>query len=387
MILKKLMILFIIVSVCGCSAFRETGQPYHGYSCHESLIHYHSYCTKKEFAKGEFEALVEKCENDLKTGICDKEFADLLWCQGRTWPGTYSKGSGIAVGAGRGLAVSTVSGGVSDGCDCDTFEGALKECRMRAEISPHAPAQAIVSTPVANSPSLPHSCLDSAHPWLERSRISANERNWSETIRTSSAAINADSKCADAYAIRSWAYLEKGFREQSIADAEKALSIDPKNMSALNNRGLYHLREGDKEKAKSDFEKSCSAGLEVGCENFRLAAGYKPSEKVSYNLEKAETAFNSKNWDEVVLYTSEIPDNATALSVRAGAYANMGKIEEAINDCERAIKMNPDYPLPYNNKAFALETRGNIQEAILNYEFACNLKMPLACNNLKRLQK
>lgn len=46
---------------------------------------------------------------------------------------------------------------------------------------------------------------------------------------------------------------------------------------------------------------------------------------------------------------------------------------------------NPDYALAYNNKAFAMEVAGNRRDAMLNYEFACNLKMPLACANLKNL--
>jgi tetratricopeptide (TPR) repeat protein len=58
---------------------------------------------------------------------------------------------------------------------------------------------------------------------------------------------------------------------------------------------------------------------------------------------------------------------------------------EAMKDCDEAIKMNPNSALAYNNKGFALELMGKQREATLNYEFACNLNMALGCDNLKRL--
>ena len=222
--------------------------------------------------------------------------------------------------------------------------------------------------------------------WTEKSINHAELRNWSEMIRTASAAIAIDPSYPEAYVNRSWAYLEKGFPEKALADCNKALSLDGNNTGALNNRGLFYLRQGLSDKAKDDFLQACNGGLTISCENYKLITGYMPSEKTNYLLNKAEAAFNAKNWDEVIRCTSEIPDNATALSVRAGAYAYKGMLEKAIKDCDQAIMINPDYALPYNNKAFALELKGNNQEAMLNYEFACNLKMAFACDNLKRIQ-
>jgi tetratricopeptide (TPR) repeat protein len=221
--------------------------------------------------------------------------------------------------------------------------------------------------------------------WAEKSAKCAASKDWSEMIRLASVAIQIDPTYPEAYVSRSWAYLEKGFPDKALEDCQKALELDTNNTGAFNNRGLYYLRGGDKARAKEDFEKACQGRLEIGCENFKLITGYKPSDKVAYLSNKADTAFNAKNWDEVIRYTSEMPDNATALSVRAGAYAYKGMLDEAIKDSDQAIKINPDYPLAYNKKAFALELKGNRQEAILNYEFACNLKMDLACKNMKAL--
>jgi tetratricopeptide (TPR) repeat protein len=120
-----------------------------------------------------------------------------------------------------------------------------------------------------------------------------------------------------------------------------------------------------------------------------LVTGYKPDEKIDFSLKKAEECFNKKDWDGVIKYTSNIindnPQNGMALSIRAGAYAYKGIFNEAIKDCDEAIKTNPNLALAYNNKAFTLELMGKKKDAILNYEFACNLNMSLGCNNLKRL--
>lgn len=222
--------------------------------------------------------------------------------------------------------------------------------------------------------------------WSEKSEKMSATKNWSEMIRIASVAIVIDPCYPAAYVNRSWGYIEKGFLDEAFADCQKALELDTNSAGAYNNRGLYYLRVSDQAKARDDFEKACHGGLEIGCENFKFTTGYKPSEKIAYLLNKAEVAFNAKNWDEVIRFTSEIPDDVTALSVRAGAYAYKGMFEEAIKDCDQAIRINPDYSLAYNNKAFALELKGNKKEAILNYEFACNLKMDLACKNMKALE-
>ncbi len=229
-------------------------------------------------------------------------------------------------------------------------------------------------------------CLESDHQkqinpeaaaWMKKSRAMVRKKNWPEAIRMASAAISIAPFYPDAYALRSWAHLEGGFRENALADAEKAVQLDPGNTAALNNRGLYYLRDGNYLRAKDDFKKACQGGLEIGCGNLNLT--------VDYCLKKAEEAFGKKDWDSVIRFTSEIAENEVALSVRGGAYANKQLFAAAIADCDAAIKMNPDSALAYNNKGYALELMDKKKEAALNYQYACNLNMPLGCSNLKRL--
>lgn len=231
-------------------------------------------------------------------------------------------------------------------------------------------------------------CLESDHQkennpdaayWIQMSGEMAQQKNWSETIRMASIAISIDPSDSDAYILRSWVYLEKGFRENALADAEKAVALAPENTAALNNRGLHYRRGGNYMQAKEDFNKACLNGLEIGCSNLKLI--------IDYYLNKAQEEFNKNNWDSVIKYTSEISENEIALSVRCAAYANKKQLKSAITDCNAAIKINPDLALAYNNKGYVLELMGKYKEAALNYEFACNLNLPLACSNLKKIDQ
>lgn len=216
-----------------------------------------------------------------------------------------------------------------------------------------------------------------AAAWVKKSGKMLQEKNWSEAVRMASAAISIDPFYTDAYALRSWAYLECGFLDKALADAEQALQLDPENALALNNRALCDLRGGHAVRAGKDLHKACLLDLEAGCDNL--------SRVTDYYLRKAEEAFRKHDWDGVIKYTSEIPENEVAISVRCGAYANKMQFEKAMTDCDAAIKMNPNSASAYNNKGYTLELIGKKKDAALNYEFACNLKSPLGCANLKRL--
>lgn len=135
--MKHITVFFLLVSLLiGCTSelVRPEGEPYIGYSCHESLMHFYSYCSTEEMTKEEFESKVQTCEKELGTKVCDKEQAGLLWCMGRVAPGTYSKGGGLGVAVGRGVVLSSGQSSTLDGCDCSEWKGAIRKCRMEKGI-------------------------------------------------------------------------------------------------------------------------------------------------------------------------------------------------------------------------------------------------------------
>ena len=127
--------LFLVCLLSGCSReiLRSKGEPYSGYSCQESLMHFYSHCSDEKLTKEDFEAKVKVCEKELATKVCDKEQALLLCCMGRVLRGTYSSGGGVGVVSG-GVAISGGQSGTIDGCDCSAYTGEIKKCRMKQGI-------------------------------------------------------------------------------------------------------------------------------------------------------------------------------------------------------------------------------------------------------------
>jgi len=130
---------FAVIFIVGCNPeiLRPAGNPYPGYSCRESIMHYYSYCSEEKISKEKFESKVKKCEEVLASKICDKEYASLLWCMGRVDPassGTYTRGGGVGAVSG-GVAISgPQKTSTMDGCSCAGFEGALKKCYRGKEM-------------------------------------------------------------------------------------------------------------------------------------------------------------------------------------------------------------------------------------------------------------
>lgn len=129
--MKIVISVLLVTLLLGCSPeiLRPAGEPYSGYSCRQSLMHFYSYCSKDKLTKEEFDAKVAYCEKQLATKICDREQASLLWCMGRVAPGTYTQGGGYVYG-GRYGGFYTGNATVADGCDCSYYEGSVRKCRL-----------------------------------------------------------------------------------------------------------------------------------------------------------------------------------------------------------------------------------------------------------------
>ena len=115
-------LLFSLLTGCSSEILRSKGEPYSGYSCRESIMHYYSYCSVEKLTKEDFEAKVQFCEKELATKVCDKEQAALLWCMGRVAPGMYTSGGGMYYKGFYGGTSSTM-----EGCDCSSFTGDLEK--------------------------------------------------------------------------------------------------------------------------------------------------------------------------------------------------------------------------------------------------------------------
>jgi len=110
---------------------------------------------------------------------------------------------------------------------------------------------------------------------------------------------------------------------------------------------------------------------------------------VNQLVNKSETSFKQGDWDGTIAAASGAialdPKNEVAFTNRAGAYANKGKLKEALQDCNTAIGINPYFPLAYNNRGYALELSGQLPQAMLDYEMSCKMGNDFGCKNYRRV--
>ena len=83
-------------------------------------------------------------------------------------------------------------------------------------------------------------------------------------------------------------------------------------------------------------------------------------------------------------YTKAIeidPDFALAYNNRGVAYYNMGRYNEAIADYTKAIELDPEYAMAYNNRGVDYYYLGDIKNALADFKRACDLGYKNACDN------
>ena len=72
---------------------------------------------------------------------------------------------------------------------------------------------------------------------------------------------------------------------------------------------------------------------------------------------------------------------------RAWAYRELGLNDRAVQDCNRALRLNSTNALAYFNRAMAYEGKGEVRNALKDFEKACSLGWASACDRLKKMQK
>ena len=244
----------------------------------------------------------------------------------------------------------------------------------------------------ANTASANNSFTNEAIEWMDKSSESLVQKNWAEAIRTSTAAIALDNQLYGAYINRSWAYTEKGFYENAIADAEKAIAINPASGLAYNNLGFAYQRKGEDLSALENYKIACEKNLQIACANYKAITGFTPSEiqdKIKILLDGSLQEFQNKNWDEVILLSSWVlvldKDNSKALSNKASALAEKGMLDEALEVISYSIKVNPDNGVAFHNKGYILELMQKNKEAALQYEIACGLGVKQSCLDFENI--
>jgi tetratricopeptide (TPR) repeat protein len=218
------------------------------------------------------------------------------------------------------------------------------------------------------------------------------EGDWDAAIKSATAAINLNPADPTAYINRSWAHAEKGMLDEAITDANKAVELAPRNALAYNNRGYAYELAGSLTKAKQDYKSACELKYQPACETvavFERAKTGDTQKEVKELLNRSYQKFKEKDWRAVEeLSTRAIdldPGNAMAYVNRSGARAELGLLSAALEDCNRAIQLNPGLGLAHNNCGYTYELLGQPKQAEVAYLQACNLGVKKSCRDYFRL--
>jgi len=237
--------------------------------------------------------------------------------------------------------------------------------------------------------------VGSAQQWVTKSfNKLTHEADWKAGIEAATVAISLNPSDAVPYVNRAWGYAEKGLLDDAIKDANQALVLSPRNPLAYNNRAYAYELAGSVSQAKQDYQMACDFKFQPACNTLhkftQLAnAGTTNSQSVEALLEKSLQKFQQKDWKAVEKYSTDVinidANNAHAYNNRAGARTELGRLSTALDDCNRAIQINPAFGVAHNNCGYAYELMGQAQQAAIAYEQACNLGIKASCGDYKRL--
>lgn len=107
-------------------------------------------------------------------------------------------------------------------------------------------------------------------------------------------------------------------------------------------------------------------------------------------LEKSRGFLHKQQWPSAIDAASRAivanSKNADGFIYRSWARAENGDYHEAIEDASKAIQLDGENPLAYNNRAYAYELAKSPELAIMDYDFACKMGYQTACDTAKKLR-
>ncbi len=193
---------------------------------------------------------------------------------------------------------------------------------------------------------------DMALAWGVRGNTLFTKHAFDKAIDAYSKGIELDPDNVAILNVRGWSYMITGKDDLAIADYNLALQKRSNFAVAYNNRGLVYLRRGALQSALDDF----NAAL-------RIKSDLYPA----HNNRGRVLAMN-KDFD------GALADFAAAEQInptppqpnvfRCVAYIDMGKFDDALGECNKAIAKVPNYHYALCSRAEAWMGKGNLDAAL-----------------------
>ena len=159
-------------------------------------------------------------------------------------------------------------------------------------------------------------------------------------------------------------YLQNDKYDDAMKYLNKSLSLRPNFDLALNTVGIIHFIKGELEQAREYFEKCLVVNPEFTESRNYLGSVYQELG----HLDKAEAEFKKAITDKTY-HSRELPHYNLAR-----LYFLKGNDAEALELVNAAIEINDRMVMALNLKGVLLERLGQLQEAILSYEKALNIR-------------
>ncbi|MCC6573805.1 MAG: tetratricopeptide repeat protein [Planctomycetes bacterium] len=229
--------------------------------------------------------------------------------------------------------------------------------------------------------------LDSANTLLPINRGFARgaKGDYDGAVDDFTLALRIDKNHARAYVARGDAYTRKGEFEAAFADYGQSALLDPQNPTPLIQRGLARRENSDLAGAVEDLTAAiklqddrsepylqrgqCYEGLgntEAAIADYNKAIELAPDDAEGWRLvgilhrHKAENGTADKELTEAILRNSR---DARSYSWRAQARYGIGNLVGAVNDCTRAVELDPlDWMAYYYRGITYLAIGGNDEQ-------------------------
>lgn len=165
---------------------------------------------------------------------------------------------------------------------------------------------------------------------------------------------------AFAYQMRGFAYRIKRQFDTAIADLDLGIRLYPSESRLFLGRGRAHWAKGEKEQALSDFD---------------LAVSVEPLSFGTYQL-RANFYFDEGQRDRALvdadsaLRVAKPEDQSDAYIMRCRFLLALGRIQDGLRDCEKALFKKPQNSVALNYRAYAYLKLGRHQRAVQDYDAA-----------------
>lgn len=198
-----------------------------------------------------------------------------------------------------------------------------------------------------------------------RGTVRSKMKQYESAIEDFTRAIELDPSHLDAYTGRALAYDDQGEYRKAIANYTEALRLKPAEPTALTLRSRCYRKLGEYQAALDD----CNRAVELDPKDPIL---FFDRGRVYQNLMQHVKAI--EDFNRAISMHSEKRDYF--FYFRGQSYYDTGNYDWAIQDCEQAIRLTPDYADPYLVRALAYHKKGDRARFMADHDTYKRLSKP-----------